>query len=70
MCRRAFWSITDSDDFVNRARILGRLDHEIGYIRTRDFETENGQAPLSHTILSGGGFVLLSSKMVSIASRT
>jgi len=33
--------------------ILDGLDHVIGHIRARDFETENRQVALSHAVLSG-----------------
>jgi hypothetical protein len=54
--RSPFWSIADSDD-VDRRRIQGSLDHEIGHIGRRDFETKDGQAPLSQAILPRVGFV-------------
>ena len=40
------------NDLTNRRMILDRLDHEIGYIRTRDSEAEPREVAFSDAILS------------------
>src|SRR6266446_2403116 len=44
--------VADSNDFAYRGAILGCLEHEIGYVRTRDFETKTRQAAFAYSILS------------------
>ena len=46
-------SIADPYDLVLRDVILRSIEHEIGDIRPRDFETKTGQVALSHAVLSG-----------------
>ena len=51
-------SVADPYDFADRQLILDHVDHEIGYIRPRDFEPEtrqmapSGAAP-RHCLASG-----------------
>jgi hypothetical protein len=47
-----FRLVADSYDLADRGRILDGLDHEVGYIGARDFETEKWQMAFSHAVLS------------------
>jgi hypothetical protein len=75
-------SITDADDFADRRAIFDCLDHVVGHVRARDFETEEWQVAFARAILpvyglsvsSGGRTIvhsrLLSAKMHSIADAS